>query len=298
MPGDPPINLVPVHGYLPAAILNGFADGYAKVNGIRLHYVIGGTGDPLVLLPGWPRTWWQFHKMMPALAERYRVIAVDIRGMGDSDKPVSGYDKKTVASDVYELVRTLGYDKVAVAGQDVGSMVAFSFAANHPEATTRLALWEPGHPNEAWRTLPVLPVADQPHLWWFAMNQVLDLPEKLLPGRFRLVLDWLVDELAGDPEAIDERSRMIYTEAYAKPGAVSAANGWYQTFGQDIDDLTTYPVLKMPVLGLGGVYISFLKVAMEGRADDIRYVELPGAGHYLTEERPDELVRELIAFLG
>jgi pimeloyl-ACP methyl ester carboxylesterase len=130
------------------------------------------------------------------------------------------------------------------------------------------------------------------------MNQVLDLPEKLLPGRFRLVLDWLVDELAGDPEAIDERSRMIYTEAYAKPGAVSAANGWYQTFGQDIDDLTTYPVLKLPVLGLGGVYISFLKVAMEGRADDIRYVELPGAGHYLMEERPDELVRELIAFLG
>jgi pimeloyl-ACP methyl ester carboxylesterase len=103
-----------------------------------------------VLLPGWPRAWWQFHKMMPALAERYRVIAVDIRGMGDSDKPVSGYAKKTVASDVYELVRTLGYDKVAVAGQDVGSMVAFSFAANHPEATTRLALWEPGHPNEAW----------------------------------------------------------------------------------------------------------------------------------------------------
>lgn len=279
-------------------MLDGFEDGYAEVNGIRLHYVSGGEGKPLVLLPGWPRTWWQFHKVMPILATRYRVIAVDLRGMGESDKPEGGYDKKTMASDIYELVRTLGYDEVAIAGEDIGSMVAFSFAANHPEATTKLALWEPGHPDESFRTFPMLPSGEGPHLWWFAFNQVHGLPEKLLDGRFRLVVDWLVDYMGTPADAIDERSRAIYAEAYDNPDAIRGGNGWYQAFDQDIEDAKKYPVLGMPVLGLGGIYFPFVKALTEGRASDTRYVEFPGAGHYLSEERPDDLARELTAFFG
>jgi pimeloyl-ACP methyl ester carboxylesterase len=132
------------------------------VNGVRLHYVIGGRGAPLVLLPGYPETWWEYRKVMPALAARYRVIAVDLRGMGGSGKPRGGFDKKTMAKDVLGLVRHLGYDQVNIAGHDIGSQVTFSFAANHPGAATRIAMLDVPHPNEFIYSLSIIPRPGQP----------------------------------------------------------------------------------------------------------------------------------------
>ena len=103
------------------------------MNSVRLHYVAGGEGSPVLLLPGWPETWWSYHKIMPELARSHRVVVVDLRGMGQSDKPEGGYDKKTMAGDIAALVRELGFETVDVVGHDIGSMVAYSFAANHPE---------------------------------------------------------------------------------------------------------------------------------------------------------------------
>lgn len=280
-------------------MIEGFTSDFAEVNGTRLHYVTGGQGDPLVLLPGWPRTWYQFHKIMPLLARHYRVIAVDLRGMGGSGKPTEGYDKKTMARDVYELILALGHSEVNIAGEDIGSMVAYSFAANHPEATRKIALWEVGHPGEAFNELRMLPQEGLPTApWWFAFNQIDQLPERLLEGRFRLLVDWLIDHQATDREAFSEEARALYAAAYDTPDAIRAANGWYQAFGQDIADAKDYPVLTMPLLGLGGIYYPFVPVLLEGKAADARYVEFKGAGHYLAEERPDDLVRELIAFFG
>src|SRR5690349_14796827 len=105
-------------------------NGYTTVNGVRLHYVTAGSGDPVVLLPGWPRTWREFRKIIPALAATHRVIAVDLRGMGESAKPADGYDKKTMAVDIAALIRKLGHDQADVVGSDIGAMVAFSLAAN------------------------------------------------------------------------------------------------------------------------------------------------------------------------
>jgi pimeloyl-ACP methyl ester carboxylesterase len=280
-------------------MIEGFESDFAEVNGTRLHYVTGGQGDPLVLLPGWPRTWYQFHKIMPPLAHHYRVIAVDLRGMGDSDKPAAGYDKKTMARDVYELIRALGYSEVNIAGEDIGSMVAYSFAANHPEATRKIALWEVGHPTEAFNELRMLPQAGRPTApWWFAFNQIRQLPEQLLEGRFRFLVDWLIDYQATDPGAFSEETRALYAAAYDTPDAIRAGNGWYQTFGQDIADAKDYPVLTMPLLGLGGIYYPFVPALLEGKAANARYVEFAGAGHYLAEERPDDLVRELTSFFA
>jgi pimeloyl-ACP methyl ester carboxylesterase len=273
-----------------------FRTADAEVNGTRLHYVIGGSGEPLVLLHGWPRTHHQFHKVLPALAERFTVIAPDLRGAGASAKPDGGYDKKTMALDVYALVRQLGYEQVNVAGEDIGSMVAFAFAANHPEATRRVALWEPGHPDESFRSFPLLPSPGAPHLWWFAFNQVEGLPEQLLAGRGRLLIDAMIDVQAMDPTAFDETTRELYAEAYGTPDAIRATNGWYRAFWQDIDDATAYPELTMPVLVLGGLLFEPAKALIAGRAKDVRLVEFPGAGHYLAEERPGELTEELIAF--
>lgn len=165
------------------ASLPGFQHNYAQVNGVRLHYVTGGRGEPLVLLPGWPQTWWEYHKIMPALATRFRVIVVDLRGMGGSEKPQGGYDKKTMATDIHELVRKLGYEKVGIAGHDIGSQVAFSFAANFPAATRKVALMDVLHPDEGYYQIPLLPPPGQFSLWWFAFNQVQTLPQQLLAGR-------------------------------------------------------------------------------------------------------------------
>jgi pimeloyl-ACP methyl ester carboxylesterase len=139
---------------------------------------------------------------MPDLANQFHVIAVDLRGQGSSSKPATGYDKKTMAGDIHALVKQLGYDRVNIAGHDIGAMVAFSFAANYPHATRRLAMLEATHPFEGFWQIPVIapPGAydlanpNHPiHLWWFAFNQVPDLAEKLLQGRMGVLLTWLFD---------------------------------------------------------------------------------------------------------
>src|SRR4029077_19871137 len=122
---------------LVASLPGDFRNGYAEVNGTRIHYVEGSKGPPVLLLPGWPQTWWEFHKIMPELAKRHRVIAVDLRGMGGSAKPGLGYDKKNLGKDIPELTQALGCKQVNIAGHDIGAMVAYSFAANYPDATLK-----------------------------------------------------------------------------------------------------------------------------------------------------------------
>ena len=117
------------------------------MNGTRIHYVEGGKGTPVLLLPGWPQTWWEFRKIMPELAKRHRVIAVDLRGMGGSAKPGLGYDKKNMAKDIHELTQALGYKQVNIAGHDIGAMVAYSFAANYPDVTLKICLIDVAHPG-------------------------------------------------------------------------------------------------------------------------------------------------------
>ncbi|MGW6929101.1 alpha/beta fold hydrolase [Lentzea sp. NPDC054927] len=281
------------------ANLPGFQHNYAQVNGVRLHYVTGGRGEPLVLLPGWPQTWWEYHKIMPALATKFRVIAVDLRGMGGSEKPQGGYDKKTMATDIHELVKKLGYAKVGLAGHDIGSQVAFSFAANFPAATRKVALLDVLHPDESYYQIPLLPPPGQFSLWWFAFNQVQTLPEQLLAGRFRFLIDWLFANTAFNPDAIDERSRSIYARAYNSPEAIRASNRWYQAFHQDIADGKTYAKLTPPVLGLASV-LSYeqMVAALPNIAVDGKAVQVDGAGHWLAEEAPDAVARALTEFFG
>lgn len=286
--------------------LPGFRSATADVNGTRIHYVIGGRGEPLVLLPGWPQTWWQFHKVMPDLAKRYTVIAADLRGMGGSAKPEAGYDKKTMAKDIRDLVRSLGYESVYMSGHDIGAMVAYSFAANHPEATRKLALLDVPHPDDNFMKLTMLPevgkfgekVDEQhpPYPWWFAFNQVKGLPEALLKGRFGLYQDWMFGYLALDPRSIPERDRAIYRAAYSTPDAIRAGNGWYQTLMQDVIDMRSYKPLPMPVLGLGSTGYYWLQASVSPHVKDFKLVKVDGSGHFLAEEKPDVVVRELSAF--
>ena len=136
--------------------LPGLKSTFVEVNDLRIHIVRGGRGSPVALLPGWPQTWWSFHKIMPELAAAHEVIAVDLRGMGSSDTPSRGYDKKTMAGDIAALVQKLGFKKVDVVGHDIGSMVAFSFGANHPELTRRIVMIDVAHPDSGLATWPLL----------------------------------------------------------------------------------------------------------------------------------------------
>src|SRR6202049_5013326 len=171
--------------------------------------------------------------------------------MGGSGKPQSGYDKKTMASDIYGLARALGYDSVNIAGHDIGSMVAFSFAVNHPEATRKVALLDVTHPDQSYNTFPLLPQPGEPvYPWWFAFNQVRRLPEQLVSGRSRFLIDSIFDALLVHKAAVSDGDRAIYARAYSHPDAIRASNGWFQAFGQDIDDLASYGKGAARMLGL------------------------------------------------
>ncbi|WP_159945504.1 MULTISPECIES: alpha/beta fold hydrolase [unclassified Nocardiopsis] len=287
-----------------------FSSHHADVNGVRLHYVEGGAGDPLLLLGGWPQTWWQWHKVMPALARRRRVISVDLRGMGSSAKPAGGYDKRTMADDIRALVRHLGLESVDIAGHDIGAMVAYAYAANHPEATRRICLLDVPHPDGTWSDLRLLPGPDQhvntviedgdrAFLWWFAFNQVGGLPEKLLEGRFRLLVDWLAEYLAKDPESLDERSREVYARAYSTADAIRAGNSWYRAFTTDIADERTYGPLRAPLLALGGDLSNHASLSgvLPAKGTDVRVLRVDDCGHYIPEEQPAAVIEALEDFL-
>lgn len=287
--------------------LPGFKEGYATVNGVRLHYVAGGAGAPLVLLPGWPQTWWAWHKIMPALAQGHRVIAVDLRGMGGSSKPVDGYDKKTMAADIHALVLQLGYDKADIAGHDIGAQVAYAYAANFPQATNKLIMLDVPHPDPGLYQWPLLPEAgtfgdkiDDAHAfaWWFAFHQVKGLPEDLLAGRQHLEQAWFYRYLLKDESAIDGRDRAVYRKAYASREAIRAGNAWYQAFPQDILDFKTYGKLEMPVLALGGPGYSWLKATLEPAVSQLKLVKMQGSGHFIAEEQPAQTIAAIEAFLN
>jgi len=287
------------------ASLPGFENGFAQVNGTKLHYVAGGKGTPLVLLPGWPETWWAFNKVMPALAKKHRVISVDLRGMGGSDKPVGGYDKKNMARDIYELVRQLGYQKVNLAGHDIGAQVAYAFAANYPDATIKLALLDVPHPDEGLLAWPMLPVhgtfTDKidpryPYVWWFAFHQVKGLPEQMLEGRVHLEHNWFFRYLLLDESSIGPRDRAIYAAAYNSADGIRAGNAWYQAFTQDIIDQKSYPKLAMPVLGLGGPGYGWLKSVLTVKAENANVIAIENSGHFIQEEQPEIMVKHFNEF--
>jgi pimeloyl-ACP methyl ester carboxylesterase len=286
----------------------GFTNHYATVNGVGLHYVVGGRGPALVCLPGWPQTWYSYHPIAAGLAQHYQVIILDIRGMGSSDKPAAGYDKKTMARDVYELVQHLGLAKVSIMGHDIGGMVAISFAANHPEATEKLIVLDGSHPSEGLLHLSMLPApgsftpkmnGQNPYLWWMAFNQVPGLPEQLLAGRFHFLLDWLFQYVMVDERRMSAFDRAVYAAAYNQPENIRAANAWYQAFTQDMADAQAFPQLTMPVLGIGS-YVAYenLKMTLPLLAKNPQVIGILDSGHYLFEEKPAPVLAAVRQFLG
>jgi pimeloyl-ACP methyl ester carboxylesterase len=270
-----------------------FSHHTASVNGIQMHYVIGGKGDPVVLLHGWPQTWYEWHKVMPALAKNYTVIAPDLRGLGDSSKPVTGYDGNTTAEDIYQLVSQLGLgQKIYLVGHDVGVLTAYSYAASHPNNVSKLVILD---------VPPLPPPGFEDCCWWFRFHQTPDIPEMLTDGKEREYLSWFY-RYAYNPAAITQADIDEYVSKYSAPGGMRAGFEYYRAFPTTLEQNKDHANVKlqMPVLALGGEY-SFGTAAldsMKSLATDVRGGTVPLSGHWIAEERPDFLTEQLFKFFG
>lgn len=272
----------------------------AQVNGVDIHYVIAGQGDPVVLLPGWPQTWYQWRHVMAALAQDYTVIAPDLRGMGDSSIPVGGYDKKTMAEDIHALVQDLGYSTIHLVGHDIGGMVAYAYASMYPDEVATVAFVDSPIPGELFYQLPAL--SPQGGIWWFGLHSVPEMPEELIAGREDVYLTWFFQNLAFRPEVFTEEVMKVYVEAASRPGAFAAGLNYYRTFPQDIEDNAVFAEtqLTMPVLAVGGAMSTGDLIAnmLQPLATDVTPAVIENSGHWVPEEQPEALVTELRALLS
>ena len=279
-----------------------FSHHTATVNGIQLHYVTGGHGDPVVLLHGWPETWYSWHRVMPALAKNYTVIAPDLRGLGDSSKPPTGYDGKTVAEDIHQLVTQLGFRTIFLVGHDIGTQVAYSYAAEHPTEVRKLVVME----------LPIpgfTPPRLEGKIWWFIFHQTPNVPEALVQGKEMMYLSWFFRGLPYNPSAITEADINEYVNHYSAPGGMHAGFEYYRAFPQDAIQNQNYSKnkLTMPVLAMGAGYIPALggKIPMQSivygmkiLAQNVTGITVPNSGHFIPEEQPQFVIDQLFKFFG
>lgn len=287
---------------------DGFTNHRVEVNGTQLHYADGGHGIPVICLPGWPQTWYSYRNIAPRLAENFRVIVVDIRGMGSSATPVSGYDKKTMAADISELILKLGLTQAFVMGHDIGGMVAMSLAYNFPDLVSGLIVADGLHPTEGILQMPLIPAAGtftdkinprQPYTWWMGFNQIKELPEKLLEGRYRYLLDWLFSYVMADDSRMSGFEKEVYAAVYNQPERIRASNAWYQAFHQDIEEGKHYEKLRLPVLGIASnVSCGYYQHALPLSAENYELVHLADTGHYMFEENPEAVLEAVSAFLN
>jgi pimeloyl-ACP methyl ester carboxylesterase len=268
------------------------------VNGILIHYVIGGKGDPVVLLHGFPQSWYEWRHIIPQLiANNHTVIAPDLRGLGDSEKPQAGYDKKTVAEDIYQLVKKLGYSKIDLVAHDWGGAVAYSYAAAHPEDVRKMVILDmilPGFGyEEAGNFSP-------DGLWHLSFHAVRDLPEKLTDGKEDIYLNWFYD-WTYNQSAITSEAREEYIKQYSKPGALRAGFEYYRAAFEDAEQNKEYAKQKldMPILTIGGEagIGNFTTISFQKVANNVTGITLPNTGHFIPEERPNFLTKQILEFL-
>ena len=261
---------------------------HADLGDLRLHYVTAGSGFPVVLLHGWPQSWYEWRRIMPGLAAGYRVIAPDLRGLGDSSRPLSGYDKKTVGNDIWRLVHdVLGIDAFHLVGHDWGGPTAYAIAAAHPDAVRRLAILDVTIPGDGGPN-----ISQGGRRWHHAFHQTADLPEALVAGREDIYLGWFYQNYGARPLPDDDIAE--YLRVYRKPGALRAGFSYYRAISQDIADNAAIAAgfkLPMPVLALGGGSAWGRRMAI-----DVRGGVIADCGHWIPEEQPAELLRRLLEF--
>lgn len=276
--------------------------GYADLGELKLHYLragIGRAGRPAVLLVhGWPQTSFMWRKVMPELARHYQVIAPDLRGLGDSTRPRDGYDKRTLADDLWRLLRGLGIRTCYAIGHDWGGPTVFALAAAHRRAVKKVVSLDAPVPGDGSEVMAS-------GRWHHFFHHVPDLPEALVTGREEVYLGHFFRHWGARTDVLGSDEIAEYVRAYSRPGALRAGFNLYRAMAQDIADnrkALAKGKLAMPVLVLGGAEGRGRgKLAIESWrrvADNVQGGVLEGAGHWLPEEKPRELLDRLLPFLA
>jgi pimeloyl-ACP methyl ester carboxylesterase len=272
-------------------------DRFANVNGVRLHYLATGKGDPVILLHGYAETSRMWRPLMVELAKTRTVIAPDLRGFGQSSKPISGYDKRTMAQDIHALATSLGFRRATIVGHDIGLMVAYAYAAQFPTEVDRIVLMDAFLPGVGdWKSVWLLR-----DLWHFHFYG--ETPLKLVAGRERIYFEHFWNDFAADPKhSVPEADRRFYAAAYAQPGGMRAGFEVFRAFEQDAKDFAQFAETKltMPMLVLAGEKASGNFLIEQGRLvdRDVQGVVVKGSGHWLMEEAPSQVIPQLVAFIN
>jgi pimeloyl-ACP methyl ester carboxylesterase len=275
---------------------DGFTSKLIKANGQQIHCVVGGSGSAILLVHGYPETWYEWRKLMPVLARTHTVIAVDLRGVGDSSVPATGYDKKTLAVDLHEAMIALGFPHAVVVGHDWGGPVAYAYAAQFRDSVDKLVLIE-GPPFGPWTKNVNI-------FWFFDFFRLPGYAEKILPGREKEFLSYFYknEQFHRVPGAFDDESIDLYTKAYAKKGHMEASYQLYRTIETDVKDNTEFAksLLEIPVLAIGaeagaGEHIAEYTRHVASKVSPLVFSE---TGHFIPEERPAALAEKIEAFIA
>jgi pimeloyl-ACP methyl ester carboxylesterase len=264
---------------------------------VSLHAVVAGAGPAVFLVHGFPQTWHEWSPIIGDLARHHTVVAVDLKGAGDSSKPLLGYDKVTMAAELDTLRETMGFDTIQVVGHDIGGMVAYAWAATHRDTVTRLTVLDVPLPGASlWDG-----ILTDPLVWHFAFHQCRDVPEFLIAGRERGYVEYFLRGRTANHGAFSDETVDLYARALAQPGATRSTLEWYRAFGQDAADNRKFArdPLTIPVLTLGGSQRWGPKMVdmLREFATDVRGGTIPDCGHWVVEERPGFVLAELEKFL-
>ncbi|MCU1614887.1 MAG: alpha/beta hydrolase fold protein [Frankiales bacterium] len=282
-----------------------FRHEFADVDGVRMHYVTGGSGSPVVLIHGWPQTWYGWWPIMPALAQQHTVYAVDLPGLGDSTGSPTGYDKATLARYVHTLIADrLGVRDASVVGHDFGAAVAFEYAAQFPDDTARLGYLDlplPGPAIDAptYRTLS----------WHIAFHSQRRIPEAMVGGHVREYLALFYPQVSfggtafggtADRSPFTDAEIDEYARTYSRPETLADGFELYRALDKDVRDTVAAPPTRVPALLMTAQgQLDAIRATVAPRMTNIvRAVDVPHAGHWLVEENPQFVAAELQRFLA
>ena len=265
-------------------------------NGVTIHTRVGGAGPAVILLHGYGETGDMWVPLAFDLARDHTVIVPDLRGLGHSSKPGSGFDKKTQAGDVTGVLAALRIEQIDLVAHDIGNMVGFAFAGQHPERVKRLVLIDAPLPGVG----PWEEILKSPLLWHFRFGGP-DM-ERLVAGRERIYLDRFWNEFSADPSRFSEAAREHYARLYALPGAMHSGFAQFAAFDQDAIDnraLLARGKLTMPVLAVGGEksFGAMMATVMRFAASDVQEAVVPDSGHWIMEENPRATIQIVRTFL-
>jgi pimeloyl-ACP methyl ester carboxylesterase len=281
--------------------MSGFEHHTAEVSGARIHYVTNGSGPAVLLLHGWPQTWYEWRHVAAAL-EGFTVVMPDLRGFGYSAKPASGYDAETMATDIHGLVSALELRDVTVVGHDWGAVFGYVYAASHPEEVSALGIVEMALPGVGVMEQAMQARPGGQWLWHMGFQSVPDIPELLVSGHERVYLQWFFEHFAYDPSAITAADLDEYVAAITQVGALRAGLAVYQAYFETAEQVASHArsPLEMPVVAYGGDAClgEYTLASVRAVAPAAEGGVIERCGHWAPEEQPEfvaALVRDLAA---